>query len=180
MKRDNGMKLYGKLAIAGIALLSMAFMMPLTPITPADEADACGKHRYYRRHYSRTSKKKVKGRWELKISYYNKYYSFQGGSYRLRHVTVYTKSDKVASFVHKKATTLDFWKAVRAGASRFNCTDLLQGKRLVKLERGLANAIGKHYRSKTKKSAGKLDVMVEMYAPYRAYCKPPKKKIASR
>jgi hypothetical protein len=180
MSRDKGAVLYGKIGIGGIALVAMAFVFPATPIAPAAEADACGMRHSSRRPTMRTTKKKVKGRWELKISYYNKYYRFDGGSYRLKTVHVYTKSTKVADFIQKKASHIDFWKAVRAEASRFSCEDLLKGKQLAKLERGLANAIAKHYQKKTKKSAGKLDLMLGLYAPYRAYCKPTKKKIASR
>lgn len=180
MKTGNRATLYGKLALAGCALMAMAFVLPATPIAPADDADACRGFRHHRRYRSSVTKKKVKDRWELKINYYNKYYKFNGGSYRLKTVNLYTKSKKVADFIHKKGTSLAFWKAVAASASRFTCKDLLIGKRLVKLEHSLGTAVAKHYRKKTKKSAGKLDVMLGMYAPYRAYCKPTKKQLAVR
>jgi len=180
MNRDNRTILYGKLALGGLALLAMIFAIPATPIAPIRDADARGKYWHYRRYRASVTKKKVKGRWEIKINYYSKYYRFNGGSYRLQHLTVYTKSDEVSDFISKKGTSQDLWKAVSAGASRFTCEDLLTGKRLVKLERSLANAISGYYKKKKKKAAGAMDVMIGMYAPYRAYCKPTKKKVTRR
>jgi hypothetical protein len=72
------------------------------------------------------------------------------------------------------------WKAVRLSANRFDCADLLNGKRLVKLERGIAQGIASHYRAKTKRSAPQVDVMLSLATYYQRFCTPPKKRIATR
>ncbi len=52
------------------------------------------------------------------------------------------------------------WKALRKTADRSNCAVLYSGKRLARLEKRLKNAVARHYRRKTRKSAGAIDVML--------------------
>ncbi|MFH2007888.1 MAG: hypothetical protein ABI333_14995 [bacterium] len=171
-KQSNQQRSNGKLSIPGLAITAVAALtMAAAVLVPAD-ADACKRH-YYRRD-PRPSKAKVDGRWEVKLGYYNKYYSFRGGNYRLQNIHVYTKDSKLAEFVHKQGATRSFWNALRGTVQRYSCADLLVGKRLVKLERGIAAGIARYYFAKSKRRAQKLDVMLSLSQYYSSYCNPPK------
>ncbi len=164
-----------KFFIAGAAVGVLTLGLLLSPRMSPPDAKACGPS-YYTTRDPRPNLAKVKGRWEVKITYLHRYYAFRGGNYRLNRVHVYSKDKKFAKWVHKHGSDAKMWKAVKLSAQRFSCVDLLQGKRLVKLERSIAAGIAKHYRAKTKRRAPKVDVMLSLATYYRNYCKPPKKK----
>jgi hypothetical protein len=158
-------------AVLGVVALGLVMSPRLTP----PDARACGPS-YYTTRDPRPNITKIKGRWEVKLTYLHRYYSFRGGNYQLNRLHVFSKDKKFAKWLHSNGAKAATWKAVRLSASRFTCLDLLQGKRLVKLERTLARGIAKHYRKQTKRSAPKVDVMLSLATYYNRTCQDPKKK----
>lgn len=165
----------GKFIIAGVAMCVVAVGLIASPRMSPPDARACGPS-YYTTRDPRPNLAKVKDRWEVKLTYLGKYYRFRGGNYQLNRVHVFSKNKKFAKWLHKHGSDAAMWKAVHLSAQKFTCVDLLNGKRLVKLERGIASGIAKQYKAKTKRSAPRVDVMLSLATYYRKYCNPPKKK----
>jgi len=165
----------GKFVIAGASTVVLALALLLSPHGSPPDARACMPS-YRTTSDPRPNLTKIKGRWEVKLSYMQRYYRFRGGNYQLNRVHVFSKNQKFAKWLHKHGGEATTWKAVLGSAQQFTCADLLNGKRLVKLERSIASGIARHYRTQTKRSAPKVDVMLSLATYYSKYCNPPKKK----
>ncbi len=160
-------------AVMGVVTLGL--VLGLGPRGTPPDARACGPS-YRTTRDPRPNITKIKGRWEVKLTYLHQYFSFRGGNYQLNRLHVFSKDPKFAKWLHKNGSKAATWKAVRLSANRFTCLDLLRGKRLVKLERAIARDIAKHYRSQTKRRAPKVDVMISLATYYNRTCRDPSKK----
>lgn len=115
---------------------------------------------------------KRKGTWTIKIGYHDRYHFFSGSQYQLCSVYVFTKSKRIATFIHNHSITNAFWKTILASIKHYTCRDMLSGKRILRVERSVARAIAKHYRKKTRRRSGRLDVMIDIHLPDYPYCLP--------
>ena len=157
-------------AVALMPVLGAALIMD-TGIVPTD-AEACGFHRYRSRD-PKPSMTKIGNRWQVKLGFTRKYYSFRGGNYRLQNLTVFTRDKQLATFLKEQGASNNFWSAFRKVAQRRSCVDLQTGRKLVKLERELAGGIAAFYKAKTRRRAGRMDLMVGLYPYSSMHCKPP-------
>lgn len=174
-RRANSRSSIGKYISAGAVMGVLALGLILSPRMSPPDAKACMPS-FNTTRDPRPNLTKINGRWEVKLTYLYRYYRFRGGNYQLNRVHVFSKDKKFAKWLHKHGGEKATWKAVRLSANRFTCMDLLNGKRLVKLERSIARGISKHYKVQTKRRAPKVDVMLSLATYYRKYCNPPKKR----
>ena len=160
-------------------LVFAAFVGPMALIMAVglapERAAACKSISRRSRPDPKPTMKQVAGRWEVKLSFYRKYYRFKGSNYRLQQVTIFTRSKTVASFLVANGRGSDLWHAVYVAAQTFSCEALQNGKRLVALEQAMGKAVAAWYRKKSRKVVGALDTMLVINQNHRPYCNPPSK-----
>ncbi len=114
----------------------------------------------------------------VKLNYRRHEYTFAGGHRTLSEVQVFTKNKRLIKFLKGKGMGSKMWKAVQKTANRATCATLLNGKALARLERSLKATVARHYRAKTRRSPGALDIMLvtDRDQSGNTACVPPKRK----
>lgn len=110
------------------------------------------------------------GLWTAQVNLYDRQHYFDGSMFRLCDIYVFTRNKRFADFIYDKGITDAFWKAIRAELWYHSCADLLDGKRLLRLERNIARAVRKFYRKQTRRRAGRFNLMVDVQVPHYPYC----------
>ncbi len=101
---------------------------------------------------------------------------FPYSNYQLDRLAVQSKSERIIRFLRNKKEAAGIDAAVRTVLKAHTCDDLLDGKKLARLQRRVGKAIAARYRKRTKRRIATptvvLLVTVNRYANCRGKCRP--------
>lgn len=92
-------------------------------------------------------------------------YVFRHGNYELQSAVAQTGDTQLAGFLADPKAALGLEAALRRVLDAHSCVDLLQGKRLARLQERLGTALVEHYRKTTRRMAAAPTVVLFVGVP---------------
>ena len=97
---------------------------------------------------------------EIRLNYRRKEHQFAGGNQGFSEIRVFTRDQVFLAWLQKEGMGAAMWRRLEGVVKSTSCTDLLNGRRIARLEGALAREVALAYRQATRRSIALPNLML--------------------